>query len=146
MPTSDELLERDLNQLLVALHAAANHDLLLAIRRAQLTLERVELLDFLRRTPVAPDVHSCADAMHLQQNSASQLIKDMVARGLVKRTVDEHDARVRRVEITQEGEQVLVSLHAARRPTIRAFIQKQNDRCRQRLRAAIEEAIAGAAA
>lgn len=146
MASADELLERDLHQLITALHASANRDLLTAIRRASLTLERLELLEWLRRSPVAPTVDQCAQAMHVAHNTASVIIGDMADRGLVKRTIDEDDARRRRVQITTSGEEILVQLHAARRPTIRAFINLQSDRCRQRLRSAIEESLAAATA
>lgn len=134
-------LPRQLHALVTHLHATANRDLLDQIRSEGLTFERIQLLERLRGGRVRPTIQQCGQLMHVAHNSASRMVEDLAARGYVKRVTDDNDSRAKRVEITPEGEDVLVRLHTARMPAIIEFSERLTPEQRAALRDAIDSIL-----
>jgi DNA-binding MarR family transcriptional regulator len=137
-PNPDPDLVLELHAFVTHLHTTANRDLLNQIRDEGLTFQRIQLLERLRGGRVRPTIVQCARIMFVAKNSASRMVEDLAARGYVKRVVDDNDSRIKRVEITPAGEDVLVRLHAARMPAIEAFTEKLTSDQRRSLHEALD--------
>jgi DNA-binding MarR family transcriptional regulator len=89
-------------------------------RAAGLTPERYELLLAVSvlasvGTADGPTVADLAETLELAQSSTTQLVRRAEDSGLITRTVATHDARVRYVRLTPEGERRLTDALTALR-------------------------------
>lgn len=57
------------------------------------------------------DVGSLADSMDIHQSTASNLVRALVKKGLIRSARDEEDRRVVRLHTTPEGEALLANTH-----------------------------------
>lgn len=111
----------DLYALVVYLHASCNRDLLDAIAHEQLSFSQLLLLDRLRGGRKAPTIRQAAALMHVTPTGASRIIDGLAARKMVLRETDDDDFRVKRVKITERGEQAIARLHACRLERMQQF-------------------------
>jgi len=70
--------------------------------------------------PERPTIRIIAERLQIQQNSAAELVKRSVERGLVKRTQGIEDRREASVGLTPAGERVLRGLSLAHRAELRS--------------------------
>lgn len=70
--------------------------------------------------PERPTIRTIAERLQIQQNSAAELVKRSVERGLVKRTQGTEDRREASVGLTPAGERVLRGLSLAHRAELRS--------------------------
>jgi DNA-binding MarR family transcriptional regulator len=72
--------------------------------------------------PERPTVKTLADTVGLSLASASRAIEGLVKKGLVTRTEDDEDRRVRRLALTEAGEQLSHRILAARLEGLGRFV------------------------
>lgn len=84
------------------------------VRRHGLTLEQYQLLLLLRvhpeRRATIGELHK---ALHRGQSAVTQLARRMENRGLITRQLSRHDARVRYLKLTKQGQERLSEAVAA---------------------------------
>jgi DNA-binding MarR family transcriptional regulator len=88
------------------------------VRRHGVTPQQYELMLALKGFPGRDwaMVRELAGRLQLRHNSVVELINRAATKGLVERTADREDARVVRVLLTEQGEQLLRHLSALHRP------------------------------
>jgi DNA-binding MarR family transcriptional regulator len=96
-----EQLSRDvLRHLMGVMHAMKAHVADLA-ETFDLSLSQ---LDALRNLGEARSQRELAECLHFDASNVTDIVDRLEARGLVVRTIDPHDRRVRRLLLTDEGE------------------------------------------
>jgi DNA-binding MarR family transcriptional regulator len=92
-----------------------------AARAAAVEPQQHQLLLVLKAMmPERPTIRTIAERLQIQQNSAAELVKRSVERGLVKRTREREDRREASVGLTPAGERVLRGLSLAHRAELRS--------------------------
>jgi DNA-binding MarR family transcriptional regulator len=92
-----------------------------AARAAGVEPQQHQLLLVLKAVmPERPTIRVIAQRLQIQQNSAAELVKRSVERGLVKRTREREDRREASVGLTPTGERVLRGLSLAHRTELRS--------------------------
>src|ERR1700722_6690992 len=71
-------------------------------------------------SPLRPPVRAVAERLHIKQNSAAELVRRSVERGIVDRQTGEHDRREVSLGITRRGAQLLRQLSISHRAELRA--------------------------
>jgi DNA-binding MarR family transcriptional regulator len=71
-------------------------------------------------SPQRPTVRAIAERLHIKQNSAAELVRRSVERGVVDRQTGEHDRREVSLGITRRGAQLLHKLSISHRAELRA--------------------------
>jgi DNA-binding MarR family transcriptional regulator len=123
-----------LSAVVVYLHASCNRDLFDSIAVEQLSYSQLLLLERLRGSGGRkPTVAQAAAMMRMSTSAASRSINDLAARRLVTREPEERDGRTKRVAITEDGEAVIVRLHAVRRDHVAKFAAELDEDERQAL-------------
>jgi DNA-binding MarR family transcriptional regulator len=79
-----------------------------ALRHLGLTTGQFSLLMSLNRTD-PPTIGSVADLLAMDRTTLTANLKPLVRRGLVRSIADDADGRVRRLELTAEGRELLVA-------------------------------------
>lgn len=98
---ASEQLSRDvLRHLMGVMHAMKAHVADLA-ETFELSLSQ---LDALRNLGEARSQRELAECLHFDASNVTDIVDRLEARGLVVRTIDPHDRRVRRLVLTDEGE------------------------------------------
>ena len=69
--------------------------------------------------------------------NASRIVDSLQKRGFVERREDEHDRRIKRVRITEDGREVVQRINAARLEGLEAFTASLTDAQRRRLSGAL---------
>lgn len=82
-------------------------------RKVGLTPTQHQLLLAVRGHGGPPSIGDVAEHLLLRHHSVVELVDRTVRAGLVERVVDEHDQRVVRLRLTEEGDDTLVRLSAA---------------------------------
>ncbi|MBX3030292.1 MAG: MarR family transcriptional regulator [Chloroflexi bacterium] len=77
---------------------------------ADLTLQQVRTMMFVRQCGTAAPISTVATHIGVKPNVATGIIQRLVRRGLLVRTEDPDDRRVRRIETTDAGERLLADL------------------------------------
>lgn len=91
-----------------------------AARAVDLEPQQHQLLLVLRAImPERPTIRVVAERLQIRQNSAAELVKRSVERGLVTRTQGAQDRREASVGLTRAGESVLRRLSLAHRDELR---------------------------
>ncbi|MEM9056095.1 MAG: MarR family transcriptional regulator [Pseudomonadota bacterium] len=104
-------VHRVLNQLLGTLDLSlAQHEILLTIQRCE-GLTQSEL----------------AARLHVIKSNASALINRLEARGLVRRTADRADARIRRLSLTDAGQALVRRSFAVQARVVEAMVSVMSD-------------------
>lgn len=78
-----------------------------------------------------------AEADHCSQPTMTTQVQKLEALGWVRRQTDPGDARARRIEVTAEGERVLVSARTARGDAVRDHVEGLSARDREVLADAV---------
>ena len=103
------------------------------------TLTQIKTLHALDAGIDQPSVKQCAEQLGLSLAGTSRTVDHLLRRGWVERTEDEHDRRVKRLTITDEGRAVLRRIDDARLAGLRDFTAGLEPEQRERLSAAIAD-------
>ncbi len=125
-------LARDLFALLTYLLKASSQDVFSSLGELDLSLTQVKLLHVLDAEPSVSLKHvgSCVGLSH---PAASRAIEALHQRGLVERQEDEHDRRIKRVEVTEAGREVVRRLNQTRLAYLEQFAETLTETERTRL-------------
>ena len=87
-----------------------------ARRRKSLSAKQVAIIEVIQRSVSSrgypPSMREIGDAVGLSSlSSVTHQLNQLELAGYLRREPDEHDRRVRRVSVTEEGERVLAVLH-----------------------------------
>jgi DNA-binding MarR family transcriptional regulator len=133
---SSARLARDLFAVLAYVLKASSQDVFSALGELDLSLTQVKLLHALDAEPSVSLKH-VGSCVGLSLPAASRAIEALHQRGLVERQEDEHDRRIKRVEVTEDGRQVVRRLNEARLAYLEQFAQTLDDADRARLAGAL---------
>ena len=93
-----------------------------AARNAGLTPDQHQLLLAVRGSDSgSPTISELADLLQIRHHSAVELIDRAVDAGLLARTTDPDDARLRRLVLTTRGSNILESLSAVHHDELKRF-------------------------
>jgi DNA-binding MarR family transcriptional regulator len=98
-----------------------------------LTLTQLRALFFLAYGDHAPALSELAGQIGLSVPATGRAIDALVRAGIVSRREDEADRRVKRLALTEHGEEILARIGAARRAGLRQFAEQLDDDARAAL-------------
>ena len=137
---SDARVAEGLYSVLHYLMKSSGREIFKAMADADLTLTTYKALYALDERERGDDVcvKHVAEDLVLSVPAASRVVDGLVQRGYVERREDEHDRRMKRVEITPAGRAVLARVNATRLAAAREFAATLTDGESKRLAAALE--------
>jgi DNA-binding MarR family transcriptional regulator len=107
-------------------------DFLAEVERLELSITQCKVLNMLGETG-APSLRELSDQLGLSLPGTSRAIDGLVRRGMVKRTSDPDDRRLKRLALTAKGRKVIEGLLEMRLAGLRAFIDGLEDDEREAL-------------
>jgi DNA-binding MarR family transcriptional regulator len=107
-------LAEQIRNLSIAFETGALPTLLNPLLAVELTIQQLKVLTMLVTTDDGMTSSGLAEAFGVSMASMSGLLDRLVAQGMVERTSDPHDARVRRIHATEHGRSAMRRLVAAR--------------------------------
>jgi len=110
-----------------------------------LGLPQLKTLDALDLYEGEPTVKDLAERLCLSLPGMSRNVDDLQRRGLLERREDEHDRRMKRLRLTEEGRAVLATVNSARLAGLEAFTTTLPDDQRDALSAALAPILEGLA-
>jgi DNA-binding MarR family transcriptional regulator len=121
--SSSEELARELVTLFSYLYSNSTPDFFRALSEADVTLTQVKIMHALDRPDADHTLKDLAEEMSFSLAGASRSIDALHQRGLVERREDEHDRRMKRVRITDEGRELLRRLNEMRVALLEQFVE-----------------------
>jgi DNA-binding MarR family transcriptional regulator len=140
-PTTAPDLARDVFAVVGYLLKASSQDVFSAVGELDLSLTQIKLLHLL-------DAEECVglkelgDRIALSLPAASRAIDDLHQRGLVERRENEADRRMKSVQITPAGSEVVRRLNEARLSFLEQFAASLTETQRRRLSSALAPVVA----
>lgn len=116
-------LAGDLYALITYLHKNCTTDLFEAVGAVELSLTQVKLLHHLDDRSHELTLKQAAEAVRVSLPAASRMVDDLVQRGFVERHEDVEDRRMKRIWITDTGQEVIRRLGAARLIGLEQFVR-----------------------
>jgi len=132
-PSTSEELARELVTLFSYLFASSTADFFRALSEADVSLTQVKVLNVLDRPGADQSLKDLAEEMSFSLAGASRSIDALHQRGLVERREDEHDRRVKRVRITDDGRELLRNLNEMRVALLEQFVGTISETDRRKL-------------
>jgi DNA-binding MarR family transcriptional regulator len=108
-----------------------------------LGLPQLKTLDALDLYDGEPTVKDLAETLGLSLPGMSRNVDDLQRRGLLERREDEHDRRMKRLRLTDEGRTVLHRVNSARLAGLEAFSAQLPEDQREALAAALAPILEG---
>ena len=138
---SDEALVRDLGLLMRDLMSRSNPSVFSAFDDLEVTFSQSKILMTFMGNEGPRSIKAIADQMGLSLPAASRAIDALLKRGLVTRTEDEHDRRVKQIELTPAGREITRRIFELRVAGIREFVASIPLADRERLAHVLEPLI-----
>ena len=138
----DKALAADLYALISHVHKHCNADLFAAVGELELSLSQIKLLHHLDDYPTALTLKQGAEAVHVSLPAASRLVEDLVHRGFIERHEDVEDRRMKRIQLTNQGREVIARLNAARLTGLEHFVVGLSAAERQALAQVLNQLLA----
>lgn len=105
----------------------------------ELSMTQMKTLHHLDACVEQLSVKDLSERMGLSLPAASRTIDGLLHRGWVERREDEHDRRMKRVGITDDGREVVRAIARARLAGLQRFAETLTDEQRDRLAAALAD-------
>lgn len=137
MPTPDATA-LVLESLLRQVFRAEQDPWMVAFAELDLTFNQVRMLMVLEHCDEAQPISNLATFLGLTLPSAGRNVERLVKLGLVDRTEDPSDRRVKRVGLTEQGAGLVALKVEGHRSTLRTFASALTDDERERLVSAVE--------
>ena len=96
----------------------------------ELTLSQLRALFVLAYGDHAPALSELAGEIGLSVPATGRAVDGLVRAGLVSRSEDEADRRVKRLALTAQGDEIIARISAARREGVRQFAEELDDEAR----------------
>lgn len=135
-------LTRDLATLVRFLLTSCGRDFFQVVGELGLSLSQIKALQLLTADAEEASLKEIADGLGLSLPATSRAVEDLVRRGLVTRTADAEDRRMKRVRATGDGRALLERLTELRLAGIEGFVETLSEPERARLLAALEPIVA----
>jgi DNA-binding MarR family transcriptional regulator len=123
-PASPARTYQALQEFLTRLFCSAEADALDGVPISDLTFTQFKTIMILRSQERALSVHDLADVLGLSLAATGRSVDKLVQAGLVHRREDEHDRRVKRVTLTEEGHSVVEAHIGGKESHVRDFVAK----------------------
>jgi DNA-binding MarR family transcriptional regulator len=133
IPASVDSLADGLLGLFTYLTKAAQGEVFQALAELDLSMSQVRILFLVEATPHAPALHELAAQLGLSMAATGRAADALVRIGLVDRHEDQTDRRVKRITLTQAGQDLVGRLSAAHRDDLRRFAELLGEAERTRL-------------
>jgi DNA-binding MarR family transcriptional regulator len=130
---SSEELAREMYTLFSYLFTNSTPDFFRALSEADISLTQVKILHALDKPEADLSLKDLAEEMSFSLPGASRSIDALHQRGLVDRREDEHDRRMKRVRITDEGRGLIRQLNELRVALLQQFVETLTDSERRQL-------------
>ena len=108
-----------------------------------LGLAQLKTLDALDLYEGEPTVKELAERLAMSLPGMSRNVDDLQRRGLLERREDEHDRRMKRLRLSDEGRRVLRTVNTARLAGLEAVVDQLPAEQRERLHAALVPILEG---
>jgi DNA-binding MarR family transcriptional regulator len=135
-------LAREMYTLFAYLLDSSTPQFFRALSDADVTLTQVKLLHMLDQPDADHSLKDLAEELSFSLAGASRSIDALHQRGLVERREDERDRRMKRVQITGEGRNLLRHLNEMRVGWLQQFIETLSEAERRKLLAAVSPVVA----
>lgn len=112
-------------------------DFLAAVEEYQLSLSQLKSLNILAVAPEALSLKQLGEALHLSLPAISRSVEALVKRGLVARTEDLEDRRIKRLALTGEGRSMVQRIIEIRLAGMQDFIGTLSDEEKENLATAL---------
>jgi DNA-binding MarR family transcriptional regulator len=117
----------------------SSRELYALLSELDLSLAHVKTLHTLHDSPGDLSVKDVAERLGLSLPGASRVVDMLLRRGYLSRREDEHDRRIKRVDITAKGADVVRRIDGARLVGLEAFTRSLTPEQRARLSAALRD-------
>ncbi len=134
---SPKALAKSLLQLWNEITRGHNGAVYALIDELDLTLTQVKTLSALDQSEAELSVKELAERLGLSLPSASRTVDGLLRRGWLARREDERDRRIKRLNVTPAGHDVVTRLSNARLQGLEVFAASLSDAQRRRLHAAL---------
>ena len=141
-PTTDELTDQLLG-FMAYLMKTTQGGVFQVAGELELTLSQLRALFLLAYGDHAPALSELAHDVGLSVAATGRAIDSLVRAGLVSRREDDADRRVKRLALTDDGEEMLARIGAARREGLRQFAAALDDDARAQFARALSLIPAG---
>jgi DNA-binding MarR family transcriptional regulator len=140
---SDEALVRDLGLLMRELMSTSNPSVFQAVDQLDLSFSQTKIVMSFAWREGPHSVKAIADDHGMSLPAASRAIDGLLKRGLVTRTEDPTDRRVKQIALTDEGRRITQRLVELRVAGIQDFVASLDESRRRELAAVLEPIFAG---
>jgi DNA-binding MarR family transcriptional regulator len=138
---SDAALVRDLGLLVRQVLRLSNPSVFAAFDELELPFSQTKIvMSFAGREEPRP-VNAIAEELGLSLPAASRAVDGLVGRGLVSRTEDTADRRVKQIALTAEGRAITQRLFELRVAGIQEFVASLDEDERRRLASVLEPVV-----
>jgi DNA-binding MarR family transcriptional regulator len=142
-PTRTEALAESLLTLWQQILRGGLGRTLAEIESLGLGMPQLKTLDALALCDREPTVKDLAERLGLSLPGMSRNVDDLQRRGLLERREDEHDRRMKRLRLTDEGRAALDTVNSARLAGLEAFTATLPAEQREQLAAALGPILEG---
>jgi DNA-binding MarR family transcriptional regulator len=136
---SPKALAAELLDLWHHLMRGSSKELYALLSELDLSMAHIKTLHTLHDSPGDLSVKDVAERLGLSLPGASRVVDTLLRRGYLSRREDEHDRRIKRVDITEEGADVVRRIDGARLVGLEAFTRSLTAEQRARLSAALHD-------
>jgi DNA-binding MarR family transcriptional regulator len=127
----------DLNTLLGFIHKRSSKQFFEVAEELELSIVQVKALHCLEDVDDEVSVKELAERLGVSLPATSRTVEALLCRGLLARRGDEHDRRVKRVNLTPAGRDAVARLNA-RQADLERFVETLSPRERRRVADAIK--------
>jgi DNA-binding MarR family transcriptional regulator len=136
---SAKLVAEDLLALWHHLMRGSSHELYAVLTELDLSLPHVKTLHVLADCAGELSVKEAGERLGLSLPGASRVVDTLLRRGYLTRREDQHDRRIRRVRISEQGADAVRRIDGARLAGLESFTSSLTDQQRARLHDALTD-------
>ena len=140
---SDEALVRDLGLLMRTLMRQSNPSVFQALDDLDLSFSQTKMVMSFAGREEPRSVKSIADEHGMSLPAASRAVDGLLKRGLVSRTEDPDDRRVKQIALTAAGREITRRLFELRVAGIQEFVASLDEADRRRLAEVLDPIVEG---
>jgi DNA-binding MarR family transcriptional regulator len=111
------------------------------VAELDLSITQIKTLHVLEQREGELSVKELAELLGLSVPAASRTVEGLWQRGYLERREDEHDRRVKRVQMTASGREIAARLHRERLAGLQELVATLSERQRTQLSAALASLI-----
>jgi DNA-binding MarR family transcriptional regulator len=143
--TADDLaadLARDLVAVAIHVFKESSQEYYELVDELDLSITQTRALNCLDRLQAEVSVNELAEVIGLSVPATSRTVESLLRRGYIERREDEHDRRVKRVQVNSAGRALVARMNAARMAGMEEFTGTLSPTERSHLRRALASIVA----